>query len=225
MPPPPAAITTAPAVGEGTHLRRFQDRRRRRARDDAAEHAGPGLDDRPALLGHPPPGRVGGEQAADRLGRVSERGVVGVDLDVGQHRDGALRPVVRDERIVDGQAQQVPDAALRVGDGQPQRKLGQPFDGGVRGDQLAPAQDEADLRPVAVRHEHPPPGLDQLDDLPGECRRPLLLPAQRARLALVHQRVPADRDQHDPARLSIMSPPRGPRPGRAPPRGTPRVGR
>ena len=223
MPPPPAAITTAPAsvrvrtcaasriaVGAGLG-------------DDAAEHAGPGLDDRPALLGHPPPGRVGGEQATDRLGRVSERGVVGVDLDVGQHRDGALRPVVRDERIVDGQAQQVPDAPLRVGDGQPQRKLGQPFDGGVRGDQLAPAQDEADLRSVAVRHEHPPPGLDQLDDLPGERRRPLLLAAQRARLALVHQRVPADRDQHDPG--SIMSPPRGPRPGRAPPRGTPRVGR
>src|SRR3954469_10114051 len=89
----------------------------------------------------------------------------------------------------------MPDAALGVRDGEPQRQLRQPLDGRVRRDQLAAAQDEADLRSVAVRDDDRPTADDQVGDLIGELRGALLLAWDRAGLAVQDQRVAADRYQ------------------------------
>ena len=99
-----------------------------------------------------------------------------------------------------------------------------------RGDQLAAQQDEADLRAVAVRHDHAPAVGDQLGDVPRRLAGVLGLLGDRAALAVEDQRVPADRDDRR-VRSAIMPPPAirrhaaaGGR-GRAAPRRTPRAAR
>ena len=183
-------------VGEGAHLRRFQDRRRRRARDDAPEHAGPGLDDRPALLGHPPPGRVGGEQATDRLGRVTERGSsasTSTWVSTATARSGRSCAMSASSMARHSRCPMPPcESATASHSGS---------SGSLR--RWRPG------RPAPRRRMKPTCG--PLPCVTSTCHRPR--PARRpagrmpptapaggttARLALVHQRVPADRDQHDP---------------------------
>ena len=77
--------------------------------------------------------------------------------------------------IVDRHRDDVPDPTLRVRDGKPERELRQPFDGGMRGDELAAAKDEAHLGAVAMTHDHGPVRSNELGYLFGKHGRTLLL--------------------------------------------------
>src|SRR6266581_2677409 len=123
----------------------------------------------------------------DRLRRIRERRVVGVDEDL---RDDA-RDVTFDasvgELVPERLREQVPDLrlALRAADIE-----------GHRGHEMAGLlvlhEDVADLGPIAVRHDHVVPGLDELRET---RRRPLDAPALARRIrgfACGEERVPAD---------------------------------
>ncbi|MGK5169181.1 hypothetical protein [Geodermatophilus sp. CPCC 205761] len=93
----------------------------------------------------------------------------------------------------------MPDTALGVGDGEPQRELRQALDRGLGGHQFSPAQDEPHLRPVAVGDQHPPAVGDQVGHLLGERGGPLLLARNGTGFAVEDQGVSADGHQRGAA--------------------------
>lgn len=164
------------------------------ARDDAVEHSGRGLRDCPAAR-RSDLGRRSRQLRPDRLGRGREGRVVAGHLGVGEDGDRPRGHPAAEEGAVDRHREEVPDPALRVRDGEPQGELRQALDLGLGGNQFAPAQDEAHLRPVAVGDQHPPAVDDEIGHLLGEGGGALLLAGDGTRLAVEDQGVAADRDQ------------------------------
>ncbi|MDN5796462.1 MAG: hypothetical protein L0H79_12010 [Intrasporangium sp.] len=105
-------------------------------------------------------------EAADRLRRVGEGWVALIHNGVRQHRDDLLWQTGRGPRALQRRAEDVAQAALRVGDTHVQCQLGQLWC--ALGDEVGAAQDVADLGSVAVGQHHPPSPFHQPDDLLGE---------------------------------------------------------
>jgi len=128
-------------------------------------------------------------ERADRLGWVLEGGVVGVDFGLGD--DGCYRLVDThvEEDVLQALLESVADGPLRVRAANVQRHFVQL----VRG-QFTTAQDEADLRAVAVGHGNVPAGLDHLGDVDGRLIGRVVLVFHRLVLLVLDQGVAADGD-------------------------------
>ena len=163
----------------------------------------------PGVLGHVPAqplgvlvrGRVV-EERADGLGRVGERRVGRVDDGLRHDRHDPPVDAPAAQLVADRLEEHVADRALGVADGvvhRDRRHLG------LR--QLRAAQDEADLRPVAVGDDEPPALLHELDERAGDRAHRLVLVGDRLVLGVGDQRVAAQRDDGDRAHAAAASAP------------------
>ena len=126
---------------------------------------------------HPPPAAAGvfldhpafllelaglffGGEAANALGGVDKAGVVAVDNHLGHHRRHRALDLALGELVVQGTGDHVADRSLGVGSDNVQRRLVH-----LAGGQLVAAQDEADLRAVAVGDDHVPAAFDHVGDV------------------------------------------------------------
>ena len=117
------------------------------------------------LLDHPAfllelAGLVLGGEAADALGGVGEAGVVAVHDHLGHHGRHLALDAALGELVVQGARDHVTDGSLGVSADHVQRGLMH-----LAGRQLVSAQDEADLRAVAVGDDHVPALHDHIGDV------------------------------------------------------------
>jgi hypothetical protein len=91
------------------------------------------------------PGLLFGDESADPLGRVLERGVIWFDQYAGHYTSDMSVDPAPPELVPERLCDHVPDRALRIGHNEVQRRHMQ-----LGGRQLVPAQDKADLWAVSV---------------------------------------------------------------------------
>ena len=130
--------------------------------DDATPAAAGILDeDLGGILGHELLGLLLGVEGADRLGRVLERGIVGIALDLGDDGGGVPTLVALVHLAADALLQVIADVALGHGAALGQRHLGG-ADGVVGGGEGV--LDHADLRAVAVGDDDLVALLDEAEE-------------------------------------------------------------
>ncbi len=130
--------------------------------DDATPAAAGILDeDLGGILGHELLGLLLGVEGADRLGRVLERGVVGIALDLGDDGCGVPALIALVHLAADALLQVIADVALGHGAALGQRHLGG-ADGVVGGGEGV--LDHADLRAVAVGDDDLVALLDETEE-------------------------------------------------------------
>jgi hypothetical protein len=188
----PGADHDAPTLEEPLERLEPEDALRQRRGHDAAEAFAVGLE-HPALILGEPLGVLLRVDRPDRLRRIGEGGVVGVDLHQREkRRETLLERQLVPELLLD----QVADHPLRLGSEQVERVR---VDLGVGG---ALQREEPDLRPVAVGDDELVVERKGRERLARDARvRALVL--RRQRLAAPEQRVAAERD--DDAHLSSRS--------------------
>ena len=124
---------------------------------------------------------------------MREGRVVGGDLHLRDDSHGVAVDPEPPEVVLEVLGERVPDRPLTVGAADVQRHLVQ-----LVSRELGPAQDEADLRPVAVSDDDVPAVLDHRGDVPAGLPRRDVLVADRLVLLVPDQRVAADRDHCTP---------------------------
>ena len=179
------------AGDEGPDLLRLHDPQRMGRGDDAPIAAARVLDHLPALVLTLGVGLFRAVGGADRLGGLAEGRIVAVDHHVGQDAGHCVAQAAPAELVEERVAQDVADAALRVGDTHVEREARDP-----RGlpDQLGPQQDEADLRAIPVCDHDPPPVCDERGDVAGRLGGVRELLGDGALLPVEDEGVPADGD-------------------------------
>ncbi len=150
------------------------------------------LTDLPAPLFAAPLGLFLRQERSDRLVESFERGVLSVDDDLRHDGDDVLRNVTSTELVQQALLQDVAQAALGHRDQHVQRHRGD-----IVPRLLVLQQQVADLRSVAVRDDEVVASLDQAQQQPGDVIGVALVVLDRARLALLHERVAAHGDERD----------------------------
>ena len=182
MPPPPHRDDELPGLQERAHGRELEHLQRPGGGDDAPPAPARLLLQRPAALALELPGTKAVVVGADRLGRVLEGGIGGVDHNVCDH-DRHRPPYDGDELG----CSESPDLGLRLRDRDPERERRRLGSGELLAEELVP-----DLRAVPVRDHDL--ALEQRRDRrerPGEVR-PVL--GSGPPLPGPEKRVPAERD-------------------------------
>src|SRR5712692_1154165 len=135
---------------------------------------------------------VGGRvAAADGLARVLEGRVPGIHDGLGQHAHDAVGQAASPQLAHELVPDDVADAALGVGDAHVERQARSEL--GLGG-QLGAEQDEAHLRPIAVRQDHAPAVGDEGGHVRRRVASVLELLGYRAFLTIANQRIAADGD-------------------------------
>ena len=180
----------------------LDDPERGRRRDHAPPASPRVLAHGPALLVAPPHRRRLVHERADRLRRVGEGRIVGRHLHLRDDGDGVAVDAEPAEVVLEVLRERVADRTLAVGAADVQRHLVQ-----LGGGELGAAQDEADLRAVAVPDGHVPAVLDHRRDVPAGLAGRDVLVADALVHRVLDQRVAADRDDCAPARGHVRKPP------------------
>src|SRR5713226_5455115 len=167
--------------------------------DEAPEAAPRVLDHHPMVARRVQLGLDRGVAAADGLARLLEGWVLRVHDGLGEHAGHLVRqppaPELAHERVADD----VADAAFRIGHAHVQR---QPRSELLVRRDLRAQEDEADLWPIAVGEHDAPAVCHERAHVPHGGARVLELLRDGALLPVENQRVPANRNDH-PSRLNV----------------------
>src|SRR6185295_6286125 len=169
--------------------RRLDDALGLRRRDRAPPAAVAVLHHRPAELGGERARDLLLHERADRLGRLLKRGVVAVDERLRHERDDRDADAAALQRVAERVLEHEADRALGVAD----RVLHRHRRHLAVGD-LGAAQDEADLRAVAVRQHDVPAGGDHRRDVRRRLADRVVLVVERGVRVVEDERVAADGD-------------------------------
>ena len=171
----------------------------------AGHHAAPAaprvLAHREALLEHHLPRHALGVEGADRLARVRERHVLGVDRHLGDDADHRGCEPALLQVVGQGLRRHVADLALALGAADVHRHRRH----GLRGERVLDQQ-VAHLRAVAVREHDPPAVLGQLRDAAHRAVDVEQLLLERADLAGLEDGVAAEGDHHGSSLTHPVSP-------------------
>jgi len=182
-------VSLAGGEPDGVPLHDLQRLRRRDDPPPAAVHL---VHDVPAQLLLAPLGLLLLEEGPDRLGRLEECRILGVDEDLGDEGRDIAAHVAAAQGVEHGLLQDVAEAALRVGDQHVQR-----FGGEGLPRRFVLGQQLAHLGPVAVRDHQVVVAADQGHQVVADVRGVLLVDLDAGFLAGRHEGMAAERHDDD----------------------------